>query len=724
MNRTPIDLLKSHFGYEAFRPMQEEIIAAVLARKDTFVLMPTGGGKSLCYQLPALCFDGLTLVVSPLIALMKDQVDALKANGIAAEFINSSLPPGDIARVQAQAAGGLLKILYLAPERLALSRVRSFLRTIDVSLIAIDEAHCISEWGHDFRPDYRGLKVLRRDFPSVPFIALTATATERVREDIVAQLVFPKVETFISSFNRPNLTYRVQPKRNAFDNLLRLLRRYRGEPAIIYRFSRKGTEELAASLVDEGLNALPYHAGLDGSLRKQTQERFRRDEVPIIVATIAFGMGIDKPDIRLVVHYDMPKTIEGYYQETGRAGRDALPSECVLFYSYSDKFKHDFFINKIEDDVQRKSSQEKLRHVAQYGELQTCRRRFLLEYFGEEWEEDSCGGCDVCLTPKVEIDATEIAQKVLSAVVRVGERFGAGYVSEVLRGAKTQRVLRQEHEQLTVYGIVRDFDDFGLKEMIAHLVTRGLLQRNGTERPTLSVTEAGWAFLKNREPLTLPDPRRGAEDGEAQDFGEPAYDRGLFGELRLLRNGIARDEDVPPYVIFGNAALQQMATYFPQSLESFSRISGVGKAKLARFGERFLSVVQDYAHRNGLAERNIPLRGRRRRQVQRLGPTYEETRTLFSQGLSLEEIAERRQLSGHTIIGHLERLVQAGEALDFKHVMPPPERLRRIEAAFDRSGDLKVVPVKELLGDDFSYEEIRTVRIGLGQRWAPEPRGR
>ncbi|MCH8207258.1 MAG: DNA helicase RecQ [Chloroflexi bacterium] len=720
MDKTPIDLLKSHFGYVAFRPLQEEIIAAVLARKDTVVLMPTGGGKSLCYQLPALCFDGLTLVVSPLIALMKDQVDALKANGIASEFINSSLHPREVARVQAQAAGGLLKILYLAPERLALSRFRSFLRTITVSLIAIDEAHCISEWGHDFRPDYRDLRVLRRDFPSVPIIALTATATERVRDDIVTQLALPEAETFISSFNRPNLTYKVQPKRNAFDTLLRLLRRYHGEPAIIYRFSRKDTEELAASLVDEGLNALPYHAGLDGSLRNQTQERFSRDEVPIIVATIAFGMGIDKPDIRLIVHYDMPKTIEGYYQETGRAGRDALPSECVLFYSYSDKFKHDFFINKIEDDVRRESSQEKLRQVVQYGELQTCRRRFLLEYFGEEWEAGSCGACDVCLAPRDEIDATEIARKVLSAVVRVGQRFGAGHVSEVLRGAKTQRVLRLGHAQLTVYGIVRDLDDFDLKDLMAHLVTRGLLQRNGTERPTLSVTQAGWAFLKNGEHLTLPDPRRGAEDGETQDSREPAYDRGLFDDLRLLRNGIARDEDVPPYVIFGNAALEQMATYFPQSPESFSLISGVGKAKLARLGERFLSVIQDYAQRNGLVEREIPRRGRRRRLVQRLGPTYEETRSLFLQGLSPEEIAERRQLSGHTIIGHLERLVQAGDALDLMHAMPPPERLRRIEAAFQRSGDLKLVPVKELLGEDFSYEEIRVVRIGLKQRWAPE----
>jgi len=701
--------------------MQEEIIAAILARKDTLVLMPTGGGKSLCYQLPALCFDGLTLVVSPLIALMKDQVDALKANGIAAEFINSSLPSREIDHVQTQAAGGLLKILYLAPERLALSRVRSLLRTLNVSLIAIDEAHCISEWGHDFRPDYRDLKVLRRDFPSAPIIALTATATEKVRADIVSELALPEIETFISSFNRPNLTYRVRPKRNAFYTLLRLLRRYDGEPAIIYRFSRKDTEELAARLIDEGLNALPYHAGLDGSLRKQTQERFNRDEVPIIVATIAFGMGIDKPDVRLVVHYDMPKTIEGYYQETGRSGRDALPSECVLFYSYSDKFKHDFFINKIEDDVQRENAEEKLRQVVQYGELQTCRRRFLLEYFGEEWEGNSCGGCDVCLAPKDEVDATEIAQKVISAVVRVGERFGASYVSEVLRGAKTQRVLHLGHDNLTVYGVVRDFDDFELKQIIGHLVARRLLQRDGTGRPTLSVTPAGWTFLKARETLTLPSPRSTAGQDEVRSRQEPEYDRVLFSKLRLLRNRIAEEEDVPPFVIFGNAALQQMATYFPQRLESFARISGVGKAKLERFGERFLSAVRVYAHKNGLGERDIPRRGRRRRPVQRLGSTHEETKRLFLEGLSPEEIADRRQLSGQTIADHLESLVEAGDGLDLQHIMPPPDRIKRIEVAFQSSGDLKLSPVRELLGEDFSYEEIRMVRIGLRQRWAPEP---
>ena len=411
-NGLTLTLLKSHFGYDHFLPLQEKIITNVLARKDSLALMPTGGGKSLCYQLPALCFDGLTLVVSPLIALMKDQVDGLKANGIAAEFINSTLSPAEIARVQAQAKKGQLKILYLAPERLTLSGFRDFVRTLDVNLIAIDEAHCISEWGHDFRPDYRDLKALRRDFPAIPVIALTATATEKVREDIIVQLGLQRGQTFLSSFNRANLTYLVQPKRTAFSELLELLRRHKNEPAIIYCFSRKDTEGLAADLSANGLKALPYHAGLDNDLRKRTQEKFFRDEVPIIVATIAFGMGIDKPDIRLVVHYDLPKSLEGHYQETGRAGRDGLLSECVLFYSYGDKIKQDHFIDQIEDDVEQQNARQKLAQVVEFCELQTCRRKYLLEYFGEKWEEENCSGCDVCLTPKEEFDATEIAQKI------------------------------------------------------------------------------------------------------------------------------------------------------------------------------------------------------------------------------------------------------------------------------------------------------------------------
>ena len=710
-------LLKSSFGYDRFRPLQEEIITKVLDHHDTLVLMPTGAGKSLCYQLPSLCFDGLTLVVSPLIALMKDQVDALKANGITAEYINSTLSHVEIYRVQTEARKGQIKILYLAPERLALSGFREFLRTLDVSLIAIDEAHCISEWGHDFRPDYRNLKPLRRDFPAVPVIALTATATEKVREDIIVQLDLNRPQTFLSSFNRPNLTYLVQPKRNAFSELHQLLLRHKNDPVIVYCFSRKDTEGLAADLSANGLKAMPYNAGLDHDMRKQTQENFIHDEVPIIVATIAFGMGIDKPDIRLVVHYDLPKTLEGYYQETGRAGRDGLPGECVLFYSYGDKIKQEFFIDRIEDGTERENARRKLAQVIEFCELQMCRRKYLLEYFGERWEEEDCGGCDVCLTPKEEFDATEIAQKILSAVRRTDQRFGVSHIIEVLQGANTKRIRNLGHERLSVYGIAHDFSRDDLKEIVGLLVARGLLMKNGDQYPTLSVTKSGQTFLKHREDLTLSRPKRGPEVVSARNDTALEYDQALFEKLRALRKRLADERGVPPYVIFGDKTLQHMAVYFPHSRDSFSRISGVGAAKLEQFSEEFLTVIRGYALENGLTERNIPpRRGERSRALQRAGSTYQETKKLLSQELTISEIAERRGLTERTVIGHLERLVTAGEELDIDYLMPPAKRLAKIRAAFQKAGSLtQLTPVRELLGEEYSYDEIALVRIYLRQ---------
>jgi ATP-dependent DNA helicase RecQ len=715
-NSAALNLLKSYFGYDHFLPLQEEIIANVLAKKDALVLMPTGGGKSLCYQLPALCFDGLTLVVSPLIALMKDQVDALQANGIPAEFINSTLSPTEIARVQTQAKGGQLKILYLAPERLALSGFRGFLGALNVSLIAIDEAHCISEWGHDFRPDYRNLKILRHDFPAVPVIALTATATEKVREDILAQLELRPAQTFLSSFNRANLTYLVQAKKDAFSALLGLLQKHKDAPTIVYCFSRKDTEALAADLSAHGLKALPYHAGLDSAVRTDHQEKFIRDEVPIIAATIAFGMGIDKPDIRLIVHYDLPKSLEGYYQETGRAGRDGLPSECVLFYSYGDKIKQGFFINRIEDTVERENAQQKLAQVIKFADLQTCRRRFLLEYFGEKWPEENCGGCDVCLTPKEEFDATEIAQKVLSAVVRTGERFGGDHISRVLRGASTSRVRSFGHDRLTVYGIARDSTEEELKQIISLLVAKGLLAKNEGKYPTVSVTQSGWAFLKQPEKLLLAKPKLKAEIASARSAGDLEYDQELFEQLRRLRKRLADARGVPPFVIFGDGALQQMAFYLPQRRESFSRISGVGNAKLAQFSEDFLAVIRYYAHQNGLTERGTPpRRTERNRTTKHAGSTYDETKKLLSQKLSLSEIAQRRELSEATVIGHLERLIAAGDKLELDHLLPPHPRFAKIEAAFQNSDSEYLAPVRGSLGEEFSYEELRLVRLYLRQ---------
>lgn len=601
-----LNLLKTHFGYEEFRPMQAEIIDGVLAGKDALVLMPTGGGKSLCYQLPALKLAGLTLVVSPLIALMKDQVDALRTNGIPAQFINSSLSAADSARVLAETKQGKTKMLYLAPERLAAAGFMDFLAGLDISLIAIDEAHCISEWGHDFRPDYRNLKVLRQSFPGVPVIALTATATAKVRADIVRQLALSDARTFVSSFNRANLTYFIRPKRDALKSLTLLLEKYRDEAAIVYCFSRKGTEEVAANLRAAGFDAHPYHAGLDNDVRKATQEKFIRDEARVIVATIAFGMGIDKPDVRLIVHYNLPKTVEGYYQETGRAGRDGLPSECVLFYSYGDKIKHDFFIDQIADERERAGAQIKLAQMIAFCESQTCRRVALLDYFGEAWPDTGCAGCDVCLEPREEFDATEIAQKILSAVLRTGERFGAGYIVEVLRGSASKKVLERGHAESPVFGIVTDFSADAAHQIIAGLTAKKLLAKEGRDYPVLAVTQAGRRWLNLRETISLPKPnerpKSGAEPktGRPADSADSAYDKELFERLRALRKRLADERGVPPFVIFGDVSLRGMALHLPQDQEGFSDIYGVGAEKLKRFGPVFVEEITAYVREQGL----------------------------------------------------------------------------------------------------------------------------
>ena len=709
-------LLKSHFGYDHFLPLQEEIIFHLLQKKDALVLMPTGGGKSLCYQLPALCLPGITVVVSPLIALMKDQVDSLQANGIAAAFINSTLSLPEIEDVQDQARKGRLKILYVAPERLAFPGFRNFLHTLNVSLIAIDEAHCISEWGHDFRPEYRNLKTVRYDFPAAPIIALTATATERVRGDILGQLELRQPRIFLASFNRANLTYLVQPKKDSFEALLDLARKHKNEAAIVYCFSRKETESVAAGLAEAGLNALPYHAGLENIVRRDTQERFIRDEVSIIVATIAFGMGIDKPDIRLVVHYDLPKSLEGYYQETGRAGRDGLPSDCVLFYSYGDKMKQDFFIDQMEDHTQQEHARQKLARLIEFCELHSCRRRLLLEYFGEDRHLDSCNGCDVCLRPKEQVDATIIGQKILSAVIRTGERFGVNYVIEVLRGSKSKKVLEMGHGRLTVYGIAADSTEDDLKQMVGLLVGKGLLQKSGDKYPTLTVTPAGRTFLQRRAHLRLERPKPEVGMETASRARELPFHEPLYGELRALRKELADSQEVPPYVVFGDASLQQMAFYLPQTRESFSRTPGVGTRKLEQFSEAFLSVICRYARQHGLPERNMPARRRDRTSTAlRAESTYDETKKLFLQGVPLPEIAQQRGLSQNAIVNHLARLVMAGEKLDFRHLMPPADRFDKIKAAFSTCGSEYLAPVRQFLGEEFSYEELALVRLHLRQ---------
>ena len=714
-----LEQLKAYFGFDRFLPLQEEIITKVLAKRDTLVLMPTGGGKSLCYQLPALRRKGLTLGGSPLIALMKDPVDGLGANGVPAGLLNSTLAAQEASQVQDQARQGKIKILYVAPERLALPGFQRFLQSLDVSLIAIDEAHCISEWGHDFRPDYRNLKSLRRDFPGVPVIALTATATEPVREDIINQLGLDKPEIFISSFNRPNLTYTIQPKTEPLGSLLHLLEKHQGGSAIIYRFSRKATEETALELSERGFSALPYHAGLERDLRRETQEKFIRDQVQIVVATIAFGMGIDKPDVRLVVHYDLPKTVEGYYQETGRAGRDGLPSDCVLFYSYGDRSKQEYFISQIEDDDEREKAHNKLDQVLALCDLQTCRRAYLMEYLGESWPQTNCGGCDICLLPREEFDATEIAQKILSTVIRTGERFGVNYLVDVLRGSANKAVRTRGHHELPVFGISRDVDSDDLKEMLRSLVTNGLLAQNGGDYPTLGVSQRGHKFLKNREKLILTRPKQAAPVRQVAFPGdrETAYDTKLFDELAALRLEIATDREVPAYQIFGNKSLQQMAFHMPQNELEFSKISGVGDAKLRDFSERFLEVINEYVEATGqpAAVNRVPVSAPKKR-VRGISMSIRETKDLVAQGLSFEEVAEQRGNSETTIRSHLERFIQEGGQVDLGHLMPPEDRRTKIAAAFKEMGEARLTPVREFLGDDYTWGELAVVRMDRRQQ--------
>jgi ATP-dependent DNA helicase RecQ len=713
-----LTLLKKHFGYDEFRPLQEEIIGHVTSKHHALVIMPTGAGKSLCYQLPAMYFDGLTLVISPLIALMKDQVDSLRENGIAAEFINSSLSFEEIARIQESVRTGKVKILYIAPERLALENFRTFLKRLPISLIAIDEAHCISEWGHDFRPDYRNLKKLREDFSMVPVIALTATATVKVRQDIIEELSLQQAEIFSGSFNRHNLHYMVRSKKSAFEQLVELLGKYRGQSVIIYCFSRKSTEALAEALRESNFKALPYHAGLDQLRRKETQDQFIRDEIPIIVATIAFGMGIDKPDVRLVVHFDLPKSLEGYYQETGRAGRDGLPSDCVLFYSYGDKIKQDFFIRVITDQKERKMAEMKLQQVIEFCELQSCRRAFLLNYFGEDWPEENCRSCDACLSPNETFDATEITYKILSAIIRTNERFGTNYVVDILLGKKHKRIIAQGHDHLSVFGIEKNFQEEALRQIVRSLLTRGLIIKDDGEYPTLSVSPEGRIFLQKREKITLPQPKISQKIITAPQQEDLTFDVELFEELRSLRKKLADQKGVPPFVVFSDVSLRQMSHYFPQSLENFQKISGVGAMKLAEYGEQFLQVIQNYTKEKNIQEKNIPFKQTTSREKVKVrsgtqGATYQQTRNLLVQKLALAEMAQKRGLSQGTILSHLEKLIMAGEKLDLAHLELPSDRMMKIRAAFQKSGGLTLNPVREILGEDFSYEELRLARIFL-----------
>jgi ATP-dependent DNA helicase RecQ len=577
-------LLKRYFGYDNFRENQKEIIQNVLDKKDTFVLIPTGGGKSLCYQLPALKFEGVTLVVSPLIALMKDQVDSLKANGIPAEFINSSLSYMENMAIQVRTHMKEIKLLYVAPERFANESFLKFLNSIDLNLIAIDEAHCISEWGHDFRPDYRNLNQLKILFPKVPIIALTATATEKVRKDILNQLSLQNPSVFISSFDRKNLNLKVIRKKDSFKKILEILKEHKDESTIIYCFSRKETEKLAVDLEQKGYKAIFYHAGLDDKIRKKNQELFIKDEVNIIVATIAFGMGIDKSNVRLVIHHTFPKTLEGYYQEIGRAGRDGLKSDCILFYSIADERKHNYFINQIEDAESKEKRRIKLKEIIKYAESKECRRKQILKYFGEEYPREKCNSCDVCLTKTESLDITEIAKDILTAINLTKGFFGVNYIVNFLHGHEDTK---DWHKEYYVFGKLQDNSKEELKDIIENLIRRNLIKKSSGQYPTLSLTFDGINFLDKPYTIEL------EKFVETKKEKEQNYNKELFEKLRNLRKSIAQRKAVPPFIIFGDETLIEMATYIPKTKGELLRIKGVGESKANSFGEEFLRVLRE-----------------------------------------------------------------------------------------------------------------------------------
>jgi ATP-dependent DNA helicase RecQ len=592
-----IATLKKHFGYDQFRPLQEEIIRDALAGRDVFVLMPTGGGKSLCFQLPALLRDGLTIVVSPLISLMKDQVDALQTSGIPATFLNSTLEREDAKARWRGLHRGEYRMLYVAPERLMLETFLERALNWNIAQFAIDEAHCISEWGHDFRPEYRELKELRTQFSDVPMMALTATATERVRGDIVKELKLRDPRCYIASFNRPNLTYRVVPKTAPYEQLLEFIRSRPLDSGIVYCASRKSTESLARKLNDDGISAKPYHAGLTSSERTKHQESFLRDDVRVITATIAFGMGINKPNVRFVVHYDLPKNLESYYQETGRAGRDGLPSECVLLFSAGDVAKQLHFIDE-KSESESRMARAQLRQVIHYAETRECRRATLLEYFGEEFPQQRCDGCDNCLQPRETFDGTVHAQKFLSCVYRVhaksGFGFGLNHVVDVLRGADTEAIRQRGHNELSTYGIGRDLKRGEWQAIGRELLRLGLVDCAPGKFATLMLTNAGREALRQRTPVTLTKRVEVVAHDERRRAGAIECDEALFQRLRAVRRRLADERGVPAYIIFSDASLREMAKHYPTTPVQFRRTPGVGEQKLKEFAEPFLNEIKNH----------------------------------------------------------------------------------------------------------------------------------
>lgn len=707
------DALHQIFGFRSFRPNQAEIVSALLANRDVFAVMPTGGGKSLCYQLPAHLLDGLCVVISPLISLMKDQVDSAQANGLRAEFLNSSLSGSDRARVFRQLGQGDLDLLYVSPERFAMPEFLEVLKAATISFFAIDEAHCISEWGHDFRPDYLLLAKIIPEFPDAAVAAFTATATHQVATDILTKLGLRDPHLTRASFDRPNLFYQVVPKDNVELQILQFLREHQGESGIIYRTTRKSVEATATFLQEQGVHALAYHAGLTPKQRKENQDRFNRDEVEVVVATIAFGMGIDKSNVRFVLHGDLPKNMEGYYQETGRAGRDGEPAHCRLFFSRGDIVRIRYFIGQIENLEERKVAEQQLFKMVRYCESNVCRRKSLLGYFGETYPKENCRTCDICMGDVERVDATVSAQKIMSAVYRSGQRFGAVHIADIVVGADTAKIRQLGHDKLKTYGAGRDADKKYWRRVIDDLLAQDCLRQNPDNYSALELMPKGQQILLGKKTFEVIRQKTVVKGAAAGSNGDCCMK--LFMQLRTERQRLAKLEGVPPFVIFSDRTLREMALYFPDTPEQMAGISGVGSAKLEKYGDNFMTIIEMYKfqHPEEAQQRSIlkvPVSVKKGGK-KKAGQTVLETRDLARQGLSLDAIASLRGLSEGTISQHIEKLLadDMGNGLNVDKLLEPARRLQ-IEELFVRYPSSSMKAIIDASGDAVSYAELRVVR--------------